>query len=76
MRRLLALAALILAIPAVSLASDAEKPVKRVYAVTAPAPATQTVEDAQAKSAGCLSCHTASSNLDSIMASIYEKSRY
>lgn len=60
MRRLLALAALILAIPAVSLASDGEKPVKRSYVFAPPAPGSQTTEEAQAKSAGCLSCHTAS----------------
>ncbi|CAM3059025.1 Cytochrome c domain-containing protein [Sphingomonas antarctica] len=63
MRRLLALVALLLAIPAVSLASDAEKPVMRHYPVTPPAPATQTAEEAQSKSAGCLSCHTATDAL-------------
>ncbi len=49
------------ALPAVSLASDAEKPVKRANMPLAPpAPATQTPEEAAAKTNGCLSCHTAS----------------
>lgn len=45
-----------------SLASDAEKAVKRDYAAVfaPPAPETQTKEEAQAKSAGCITCHTAS----------------
>ena len=60
MRRLLALLMLLLAVPAVGLASDAEKPVARHYAVAPPAPATQTADEASAKSAGCLSCHKAS----------------
>jgi len=42
----------------VASASEGEKPVKRDYAVTPPAPANQTVADADAKSAGCMSCHT------------------
>ena len=60
MRRLLSLALLLLALPAVSLASDAEKPVARKYVLAPPAPATQTPEEAAAKTHGCLSCHTAS----------------
>jgi hypothetical protein len=45
-----------------SLASDAEKPVKRDYSAVfaPPAPETQTREEAAAKSAGCITCHTAS----------------
>ncbi|HEX7741696.1 MAG TPA: hypothetical protein VF442_04580, partial [Sphingobium sp.] len=39
-------------------ASDAEKPVARVYAVTPPAPMSQTAEQVAAKSDGCTSCHT------------------
>ncbi len=39
-------------------AAEGEKPVKRDYAETPPAPANQTVADADAKSGGCLSCHT------------------
>ena len=45
-----------------SLASDGEKPVKRDYSAVfaAPAPETQSREEASGKSAGCISCHTAS----------------
>ena len=45
-----------------TLASDAEKPIKRNYAAVfaPPAPETQTKEEAAAKSAGCITCHTAS----------------
>jgi hypothetical protein len=54
---LLILAAL--TVPVVILhASDAEKPVERVYAVTPPAPMSQTAEQVAAKSEGCYSCHT------------------
>jgi hypothetical protein len=41
-------------------ASEGEKPVKRVYAVTPPSPQTQDWSDAKPKSDGCVSCHTAS----------------
>ncbi|MET0587571.1 MAG: hypothetical protein ABWZ75_03535 [Novosphingobium sp.] len=57
---LLGLMLLALAVPSSrTLASDAEKPVKRDYSlVTAPAaPAQQSVADVEAKSAGCYSCH-------------------
>ncbi len=58
----LALLAVTLLFGVRSLASDAEKPVKRDYSAVfaAPAPETQTKEEAQAKSAGCITCHTAS----------------
>ncbi|MCP3729938.1 hypothetical protein M9978_05795 [Sphingomonas sp. MG17] len=52
---LLGLAALVL--PTSILASDAEKPVKRVYVKAPPAPALQSLAEADAKSAGCNSCH-------------------
>jgi hypothetical protein len=42
----------------VASAAEGEKPVERDYAETPPAPANQTVASAEAKSAGCLSCHT------------------
>jgi hypothetical protein len=44
------------------LASDAEKPVARDYSLVraGPAPRTQDWDAADAKSAGCVSCHTAS----------------
>ena len=56
----LALAATI--VPAIAPASEGEKPVERDYSrVAAPAaPKVQTQEMADAKSAGCVSCHTAS----------------
>ncbi|MFC4594617.1 LVIVD repeat-containing protein [Sphingobium tyrosinilyticum] len=53
---LLILAALALPV-AILNASDAEKPVERVYAKTAPAPMSQTAEQVAAKSDGCYSCH-------------------
>ena len=58
----LALLAVTLLFGVRSLASDAEKPVKRDYSAVfaAPAPETQTKEEAAAKSAGCITCHTAS----------------
>ncbi|GGB95424.1 hypothetical protein GCM10011494_12390 [Novosphingobium endophyticum] len=62
-RILLAFALLALVIPAGHLlAADEEKPVDRDYSlVRAPAaPAGQSVADVRLKSAGCLSCHTAS----------------
>tara|TARA_R110000782_G_scaffold78293_5_gene156057 strand:- start:33963 stop:38012 length:4050 start_codon:yes stop_codon:yes gene_type:complete len=40
-------------------ASGGEKPVERVYAVTPPAPMSQSAEAVAAKSDGCQSCHTA-----------------
>ena len=44
----------------IQLGSEAEKPVKRSY-VTAPhAPASNAAEQVEAKSAGCVSCHTES----------------
>ncbi|MBH1998924.1 MAG: hypothetical protein I8H96_07255 [Sphingomonadaceae bacterium] len=62
MRTLLALLIVIcaaLALPVAILhASDAEKPVARVYAPTPPAPMSQTVGQVAAKSDGCYSCHT------------------
>ncbi|MDE8651657.1 LVIVD repeat-containing protein [Novosphingobium album (ex Liu et al. 2023)] len=63
---LLAIALATLAIPAGRLlASDEEKPVARDYArVTAlPAPARQSADDVRTKSAGCMSCHTASDSV-------------
>ncbi|QQV77683.1 hypothetical protein H5J25_02495 [Sphingomonas aliaeris] len=59
LRLLLAMFAIGLAAPAL-LASDAEKPHAITYAVTPPAPASQTPADAASKSAGCIGCHTAS----------------
>ena len=41
-------------------ASDEEQPVARHYVAAPPAPMTQSAEQAEAKSAGCKSCHTAS----------------
>ncbi|WP_411197612.1 multiheme c-type cytochrome [Sphingomonas sp. C3-2] len=60
-RKLLA-AAMLLFIPAsVTLAAGGgEKPVQRIYAFTAPAPQSQTPQQAASKSEGCLTCHTAS----------------
>ncbi|MET0240691.1 MAG: multiheme c-type cytochrome [Sphingobium sp.] len=60
MARLLSLALMLLAllaIPAAIFASDAEKAVKRSYAVTPAAPLSQTADAVQAKSGGCYSCH-------------------
>lgn len=62
MRALTALFLLIcaaLALPvAILRASDAEKPVERVYVKTPPAPMSQTAQHVAAKSDGCYSCHT------------------
>lgn len=56
--RLAFLLALVLLIPlTATFASDDEKPVQRTYAVTPPAPMSQTDEDAAVKSSGCYSCH-------------------
>ena len=53
------LVAAILLLPVAILhASDAEKPVERHYAVTPPAPMSQTADQVAAKSDGCTSCHT------------------
>ncbi|WOK38352.1 hypothetical protein QYC26_16375 [Sphingomonas sp. C3-2] len=41
-------------------AGGGEKPVQRIYAFTAPAPQSQTPQQAASKSEGCLTCHTAS----------------
>jgi hypothetical protein len=60
LRALFLLIAAALLMPAAStLASEAEKPVTRDYALVRakPAPATQTRAEVDAKSAGCLSCH-------------------
>ena len=60
LRCLLLLIAAALLMPAAStLASEAEKPVTRDYALVRarPAPAVQTRAEVEAKSAGCLSCH-------------------
>ena len=40
--------------------SEAEKPVARIYVIAPAAPQQQTTARAAAKSAGCISCHTAS----------------
>ncbi len=55
-----ALVALTLAAPLTLRASEEEKPVKRIYHAAPAAPLGQTEEQAQAKSVGCISCHTAS----------------
>jgi hypothetical protein len=44
---------------AVAWSEEGEKPVARTYAAQAPAPERQTAEATQAKSLGCVSCHTA-----------------
>ena len=41
-------------------ASEEEKPVERHYVTAPPSPERQTAEEAAARSAGCLSCHSAS----------------
>jgi hypothetical protein len=41
-------------------ADEGEKPVERNYVIAPPSPQSQTAEMVQAKSAGCISCHTAS----------------
>lgn len=45
-----------------TMAADKEKPVKREYSrvIAPPAPAQQSVAEMDAKSAGCLTCHTKS----------------
>jgi hypothetical protein len=42
----------------ISYAADEEHPVERNYVTAPPAPASQSVEEMDAKSAGCISCHT------------------
>lgn len=61
MRRLLltALACLGALLPGPLPAAEGERPVARTYAFTPPAPRAQTWAEADAKSAGCQSCHTA-----------------
>ena len=54
------LAAIIVASGTAFAAGDYEKPVERDYAFTPPAPRSQSQAEADAKSAGCVSCHTAS----------------
>ena len=54
----LALAAIVLAL-AVQADSGSERPVAREHASQPPAPQRQTSAEAHAKSAGCMSCHTA-----------------
>ena len=51
---------LILFLPALTHASGEPEKVERTYVTAPPAPAFQTWEQADAKSAGCVSCHTAS----------------
>ena len=46
----------LLVVPA-ALASEAEKPVERLYVPAPPAPSSQSAADVETKSAGCLSCH-------------------
>ena len=59
--RFLIAAAAVLAVtaPPLLLAVGEPEPVEREYVKAPPAPASQSREDAQAKSAGCMSCHTA-----------------
>ncbi|MBU3991987.1 MAG: hypothetical protein KKA12_05490 [Alphaproteobacteria bacterium] len=58
---LLLLAVAVLVGPAtVSLASEEEAPVERIYAKAPPAPVSQTAAQMDAKSAGCVSCHVKS----------------
>jgi len=56
---LAAIAALVVSPGAALAAEGDETPRAITYSVTPPAPKAQTPEDAHAKSAGCLSCHTA-----------------
>ncbi|WP_404713032.1 multiheme c-type cytochrome [Sphingomonas sp. MMS24-J13] len=51
---------MLIAIPGRLIASEGEKPQAVTYAATPPAPQSQTPEQAKAKSAGCISCHSAS----------------
>ena len=58
--RWLAILMLLLVPASVLRASDAEAPQDIKYSFTPPAPPTQTADEAKAKSAGCISCHSAS----------------
>lgn len=68
-RRLLALLYALLALIGIAtlapalLAADGEKPHALVYAVTPPAPPSESRTEADGKSAGCIGCHTASDAL-------------
>jgi hypothetical protein len=55
-------AAVVWMVQGATLAAEGEKPVERVYAATPPAPPDQTAAQADAKSTGCVSCHTATDN--------------
>src|SRR4051812_15814255 len=46
--------------PALAFGAEGEHPVERTYVTAPPAPARQSAESARQKSAGCISCHTAS----------------
>ena len=59
----MALLALLALASVQSWASDAEKPVRRHYITAPAAPANQTSEQADAKSAGCIGCHSKSDAL-------------
>ncbi len=63
LRLAIAFAALLVLPASMSLASEEEHPIERHYPVFPAAPASQTAEQAQAKSAGCLSCHTTTDQL-------------
>lgn len=56
--RILAALLALLMLPGLGLAAE-DKPVERSYTTHPPAPAWQTAAEAEAKSAGCVSCHTA-----------------
>ncbi len=56
----LALVALVVILPWAVAANDEEKPVERHYVTAPAAPTGETMEQAEAKSAGCKSCHTSS----------------
>ena len=64
MRALFLLFALLVALVAVpaglSVASEGERPVERHYVLAPPAPASQSPTEAEAKSSGCISCHSKS----------------
>jgi len=47
-------------VPAGAAASESEHAIERVYVTAPPAPARQSAHDVEAKSAGCISCHSAS----------------
>ena len=58
-RRSLAILAAVVLAAAVHAATGPERPVARSYATHPPAPERQSATEAEAKSAGCASCHTA-----------------